>query len=164
MQGAQVQSLVGELRSHMLYVVQPKEKRKPSTAGFQLNSFNMANYMHRYIRSWTFVRLVCQFTWWYSSDYSEVVQSCPALCEPMDCSLPSSSVHRIFQARILEWVAISFSRGSSQHRDQTWVSHIIGRRFPVWATREALYILYIYVYTYIHVCVCVYIYICNMLI
>ena len=45
-----------------------------------------------------------------------VMQSCPALCDPMDCSLPGSSVHGIFQARILEWVAISFSRGSSRPR------------------------------------------------
>ena len=44
---------------------------------------------------------------------SEVAQSCPTLCDPMDCSLPGSSVHGILQARILEWVAISFSRGSS---------------------------------------------------
>ena len=44
-------------------------------------------------------------------------QSCPALCDPIDCSLPSSSVHGILQARILEWVAISFSKGSSQPRD-----------------------------------------------
>ena len=44
---------------------------------------------------------------------SKVVQSCPTLCSPMDCSLPGSSVHGIFQARVLEWVAISFSRGSS---------------------------------------------------
>ena len=44
---------------------------------------------------------------------SEVVQLCPTLCDPMDCSPPGSSVHGIFQARILEWVAISFSRGSS---------------------------------------------------
>ena len=47
-----------------------------------------------------------------------VTQSCPALCYPMDCRLPGSSVHRIFQARILEWVAISSSRGYSQPRDQ----------------------------------------------
>jgi len=47
----------------------------------------------------------------------------------MDCSLPGSSVHGIFQARVLEWVAISFSRGSSQPRDQTQVSHIVGRHF-----------------------------------
>ena len=44
---------------------------------------------------------------------SEIIQSCPTLCEPMDCSLPGSSIHGIFQARVLEWVAISFSRGSS---------------------------------------------------
>ena len=48
---------------------------------------------------------------------SEVAQSCPTLCDPMDCSLPGSSVHGIFQAIVLEWIAISFSRGSSQTRD-----------------------------------------------
>ena len=48
-------------------------------------------------------------------------QSCLTLCDPKDCSLPGSSVHGILQARILEWVAIPFSRGSSQPRDQTWV-------------------------------------------
>ena len=48
---------------------------------------------------------------------SEVNQSCPTLCDPMDCSPPGSSIHGIFQARILEWVAILFSRGSSQPRD-----------------------------------------------
>ena len=60
---------------------------------------------------------------------SEVTQSCQTLCDPMDCSLPDSSVHGILEARILEWVAISFSRGSSRPRDRTWVSHIAGRRF-----------------------------------
>ena len=53
---------------------------------------------------------------------SEVTQSCPTLCYTMDCSLPGSSVHGVFQARVLEWVAISFSQGSSQPRDQTQVS------------------------------------------
>ena len=48
---------------------------------------------------------------------SEVAQSCLTLCNPMDCSLPGSSVHGIFQAIVLEWIAISFSRGSSQPRD-----------------------------------------------
>ena len=56
----------------------------------------------------------------------------------MDCSLPCPSVHGIFQARILEWVAISSSRRSSPPRDRTQVSHVAGRRFPIWATREAL--------------------------
>ena len=60
------------------------------------------------------------------------------LCEPRDCSPPGSFVHGILQARILEWVAILFSRASSQCRDLTWVSRIAGRLFTVWATREAL--------------------------
>ena len=55
----------------------------------------------------------------------------------MDCSLPGSSVHGIFQARVLEWAAISFSRGSSQPRDQTQVSRTAGRRFTIWAARES---------------------------
>ena len=53
-----------------------------------------------------------------------IAQSCLTLQDPMDCSPPGSSVHRIFQARILEWVAISFSRESSQTRDQTCVSYV----------------------------------------
>ena len=67
---------------------------------------------------------------------SEVAQSCPTLYDPMDCSLPGSSVHGIFQAIVLEWIAISFSRGYSQTRDWTQVSHIVDRHFTVWATRE----------------------------
>ena len=51
-----------------------------------------------------------------------VAQLCPTLCDPVDCSLPDSSVHGLVQARILEWVAISFSKGSSQPRDHNWVS------------------------------------------
>ena len=66
----------------------------------------------------------------------EVTQSCPTLCDPMDCSLPGSSLHGILQARVLEWVAISFSGGSSGHRDRTQVFCIPGRRFNLWATRE----------------------------
>ena len=54
----------------------------------------------------------------------------------MDCSLPGFSVHGIFQAIALELIAISFSRGSSQPRDQTRVSHIVDRCFTVWAARE----------------------------
>ena len=66
-----------------------------------------------------------------------VAQSCPTLCDPMDCSPPGSSVHGIFQARILEWVAISFSRGFSWPRDWTQASSVAGRRFTIWATKEA---------------------------
>ena len=64
----------------------------------------------------------------------EVTQSCPTLCNPMDCSLPGSSIHGILQARILEQVAISFSRGSSRTQDQTQVSRIGGRHFNFWAS------------------------------
>ena len=64
--------------------------------------------------------------------------SCPTLYNPMDCSPPGSSVHGILQPRILEWVAISSSRGASRPRDQTQVSRIAGRFFIDWVTREAL--------------------------
>ena len=57
-------------------------------------------------------------------------------CGPLDCSPPGSSVHGILQARILEWVTISYSRGSSRHRDWTQVFCTAGRFFTVWATRE----------------------------
>ena len=53
-------------------------------------------------------------------------------------SLPGSSVHGIFQARVLEWIAISFSRGSSRPRNRTRVSRTAGRCFTIWATREAI--------------------------
>ena len=60
-----------------------------------------------------------------------VAQSCLTLCNPMDSTPAGTHVHGILQARILEWVAISFSRGSSRLRDQTWVSHIAGRFFTI---------------------------------
>ena len=63
---------------------------------------------------------------------------CAWLSDSMDYSLPGSSIHRILQARILEWVAISFSRWSSRPRDQTRIFCIAGRFFTIWATREAL--------------------------
>ena len=58
--------------------------------------------------------------------------------QPVDWSPPNSSIHGILQARILEWVAIFFSRGSSWPRDWTQVSHTAGRRFNLCTTREAL--------------------------
>ena len=64
--------------------------------------------------------------------------SCVGLCHPMDCSPPGSSVLGILQARTLEWVTMPSFRGSSPSRDQTWVFCIAGRRFALWATREAL--------------------------
>ena len=62
----------------------------------------------------------------------QVAQSCPTLCAPMDCI-----AHGLLQARILEWVAVPFPRGSSQPRDRTRVSYIAGRFFSKWAIREA---------------------------
>ena len=67
---------------------------------------------------------------------SEVTRSCLTLCNPMDCSLPGFSIHGIFQVRVLESVAISFTRRSPRPSDWTWVSHIVGRCFTIWANRE----------------------------
>ena len=66
-----------------------------------------------------------------------VGKSEPTLCNTTDCSPPGSSVYGILQARILEWLVILFSKGSSQPRDRTQISCIAGRFFTVWATREA---------------------------
>ena len=87
-----------------------------------LISFSMSMFV------WSIIDL-----WWWL-----LTKSCPTLCNPMDCSLPGSSVHEISQARILEWVVISFSRGSSWPRDQTWVSCIAGRFFMDWLTGKYL--------------------------
>ena len=91
--------------------------------------------MRREIKSET------QITWfqtcWSVKVKVLVAQLCLTLFHPMDCSMPGSSVHGISQAEILEWVAIPFSRGSSQPRDGIWVSWIVGRFFTIWATREA---------------------------
>ena len=69
--------------------------------------------------------------WYCSAVYNSLYT------DPMDCSLPGSSGHGIFQARVLEWLAISFSRGSSWLRDRTQVSCIASRHFTIWASREA---------------------------
>ena len=75
------------------------------------------------------IRLNIKWQWKWKVNML-VARSCLALCYPMDCSPPGFSVPGILQARILEWVAIPFSRGSSQPRDQTWVSCIAGRFLP----------------------------------
>ena len=69
---------------------------------------------------------------------SEVAQSCPTLCGPMDCSPPGSSIHGFLQARVLEWIVIPIFRGSSQPRDQTWVPCITGRFFTISATNYCI--------------------------
>ena len=76
-----------------------------------------------------------------------VPKSCPTVCDPMDCSPPGSSVHGISQARILEWIAISFSRGSSQPRDQTLISCISKRILYHWA---AIRLTHTHTHTHTH--------------
>ena len=83
-------------------------------------------------------KLSILFTDFIFRRWGEVTQSCPTLCDPTDCSPPSSSGHGILQATVLEWVGISFSRGSSQPRDQTGVSHIAGKLLTIWTTRESM--------------------------
>ena len=85
-------------------------------------------------------RLIDHWHWRSSERCQEVkvlvAQLCPTLYNLVDYSLPGSSVHRILQARILEWVAVSFSRRSSWSRDWTLDSCIARRFFTVWAIRE----------------------------
>ena len=107
-----------------------------SSALLPLHPDQRISHLSKY--SVSFLLLLFLF-WWHW--ISEVTQSCPTLCDPMDCSPPGSSIHGILQARILGggrggWVAISFSRGSSQPRDLTQVSRIAGRHFNLWATRN----------------------------
>ena len=73
-------------------------------------------------------------------------QSCLTLCSPIEYSLLGSYVHGILQTRILDWVAIPCSRGSSRLRDQTRVSCITGRFFIIWGSREAIYVCVAYIY------------------
>ena len=72
----------------------------------------------------------------YEPLFMLVALLCPTLCDPMDCSLQGSSIHGIFQTRILEWVAISYSRESSQTRDWTQVSQHCRQLLIIWSTRE----------------------------
>ena len=97
---------------------------------------------------------MCHFLlqWIFLNVKMLVAQLSQTLCDPMDCSPSGFSVHGIFQARILEWFAISFSRGSSPPRIWTWVSCIAGRFFNRWAIGEIFTvshsILYIFLSKY----------------
>ena len=119
-----------------------------STAHSTMNSIDREDCVKQSRSS----NLVFKFLYHRHTKYSTVqlkmlvAQSHLTLCNPVDCSPPSSSVRGISQARILKWVVISFSRGPSWPRDWTYVSSIAGRVFTVWATRE--YTVYI-----IHTCI-----------
>ena len=147
----QVRSLVGELRSHKLYGTTEKTNQ------------NLPVVFQGKWKSWSRMELQgapnghnkkLRTDWedWKTSlsDFKTYclgilnmtkvkvkLLSHVRLCDPMECSQSGSSVHGIFQARVLAWVAFSFSRGSSQPRDRTLVSCTVSRRFTVWATREA---------------------------
>ena len=95
--------------------------------------------MSKGFRAWGGILLIL----WILFVLCLVAQWCPTLCELWNVSPPGSYVHEILQARILEWIAMPSSRGFSQPRDWTQVSHITGRFFTIWATREALCILFI---------------------
>ena len=73
-----------------------------------------------------------------------VAQSCPTLCDLMDCSLPGFSIYGILQTRILEWIVIFFSRRSSQPRDQTQVSCIASGFFTIWAATLLFFNIYLF--------------------
>ena len=99
----------------------------PESVGCQFDFDDMKIY-------WTYVQVKKSNGWivyeeWFHHSEVQVAQSCPTLCDPT-----YYIVHGILQARILEWAAISFSRGSSQPRDQTCVSCITDRHFTIWET------------------------------
>ena len=90
--------------------------------------FSNESALHmRWPKYWSFSFNINKMFWWVKV---LVAQSCPPLCDPMDCSLPGFSIYGILQLRILEWIVISFSRRSSQPRGQACVSRIAGRFFP----------------------------------
>ena len=105
--------------------------RRPTDRS-QFSYLNLSNFFFLFI-------IINWYIWRYISEVKvKVTQSCPTLCDPMDYR-----VHGILQARILESVAFPFSRGSSQPRDWTQVSHIAGGFFTSWATRKPIFIWYI---------------------
>ena len=103
----------------------------------------LLRYIYKFVNTWINFRLKTiiyvhiliflnyNLNTFFKENESEVVQSCPTLCGPVDCSPSGSSIHGILQTRILELVATSFSRASSRSRDRTRVSHIVGRHFTV---------------------------------
>ena len=99
--------------------------------------FSSQNSAHLWTYLFGWVLFPLPFVLFLKNWKVKVTQSCLTLCDPMDYSLPSSSIHGILQARVLEWVAISFSRGSSWPGDWTQVSCTAGRFFTNWVTREA---------------------------
>ena len=128
-------------------------------SGIQQSDSDVCEYRHRYMFFFRFFPHVGHYRVLSRIPYTIqcvllkplVAQLCPTLCNPMDCSLPDSSVHENFQARILAWVAIPFFKGSSWPRDWTQVSHTVVSFFTVWAITGArsLFVIY-FVHTSVH--------------
>ena len=130
--------LVVQLLSRVRLFVTPWTAAHQAPLSFTI-SWSLLKFMFVELVILSNYLILCHPLLW---EWSEVIaQSCLTLCNPVDCSPLGSSVHGILQARILEWVAISFSRGSSQPRDRIRVSHIAGRWFNILATRAALFSL-----------------------
>ena len=136
--------LLGGTHCSMLFgtLMAPAPWSKP---GPSRGALPLSKGLHRRKLRWSLTLSAC-YHWGHFKEYkasapggyvkwsmikeSEVTQSCLTLCDLMDCSLPRSSVCGIFQARILEWVAISFSRRSSRPRDWNQVSHVVADALP----------------------------------
>ena len=121
-------------------------KRSKCTYVYYVHIYIICVYIFVYIHIYTYNTYMHTM----HRQYSAIAQSCLTLCYPTDCGLPGFSVHGIIQARIPEWVAISFSRRSSQPRDRTQVSHIVNGQFTIWATRE-------YIILCMSICKCIHI-------
>ena len=137
------QSLLSNIQAHLSYKTHsPPQERQSSVLPVTVASSGSR------VSEWYdqhSIKRICCFIWngnlytknKLSKVYVLVAQLCPTLCDPMCCSPPDSSVHGVLQARILEWVAVPFSRGSYWPSGWTWVSCIVGRFFTIWATKES---------------------------
>ena len=121
----------------------------------------MCVYIYIYIYTYTYIYIYTHIHIVLMQSQFKSVQSCPTLCDPMDSSQPGSTVHGIFQARILEWVEISSSRGSSWPMDWTPVSCLLHEQAGSWAlaiTWEIYTCVCIYIYIYLFIYLFLYLY------
>ena len=102
-----------------------------------LKSLSPSHLHSSHITKKSFIYLLGNVYWFLFFVKVKLGQLCPTLCGPMNWGLQVSFVHGILQAILLEWASVPFSRGSSQPRDRTLVSHTGGRFFTVWATRDS---------------------------
>ena len=148
MQGTQFPSLVRELRSYTLHGTAKEKKTKTEYHQYPRRPWVLPS-RHYHLSTpkgsqYLDFNTINQFNMLYKWKKGKMLvsQLCPALCSPMNCSPPGSSVHGILQARTKGVGSHSLLQGiSPRPRDQTQVSHISGRFFTVWATREAFFLI-----------------------